>query len=208
MKAEQQPREDPDARALSAAMAYSIRSKLMRALAIEPGTGAAELAEQVGEPLRSVRKQLKILLGLGVVDVQRRESRRNLQKLYFVNRSAPWIRPEQDEELSDREHRLISVEVLRFIFDDARAAISWADFGKRKHRVLASVPGKVDGRGWQELSDLHHEMLDRVYEIVTESRERLEDGEEEPIRVTSGLIFLEMPSRSPGEGDGDADSSP
>jgi len=186
-------RDDEELRALLATMTNSRRSRVIHVLATRPGSAGDEIAARLGLSAAVVRKELRALIELGMVEVRERETRRGVQKLYFANRRLPWIKEDQDPRLSRRQRQTADLEVLRDIVDDTRCAIAAPDYGSRPGRMVASLPGTVDARAWRELSELHHALLERSIEIIAAGNARLAEGDEEPLTITSALLLLELP---------------
>lgn len=185
-------------RAVAAALAHPLRGKLVITLDARPGLGVAELGERVGEPVSRVRRHLQALVDDGLVGVEAMEERRGATKRYYrLTERAAWIDIEDEKKLSGRERRLSTVGVVRAILDSVIRAISNPSLAERTDRLVAQKIGDVDGRGWAELSVLHHELLDQALAVVEESQERLEAGTEEPITVVSAQVLLEIPSPGP-----------
>jgi hypothetical protein len=51
---------------------------------------------------------------------------------------------------------------------------------------------ELDGKGWRDLED-PRATLDKVVETSRNSRARLADSAERPIRATGGLMLFELP---------------
>lgn len=180
-------------------MGHPLRVRLMHLLAVEPGLGAAEIARLIDVPVHTVRRHLRFLVAADLLAVGDAEPRRGVRKLFYVNRRSPVIDEPEDRLLSLDRRRRMAIEALRCLLDDCATAIRSPDFARREGRAVACVPGRVDARGWQELSDLFRRAIFEALEIVEASGERLarEGGEE--IRFTSGLVLLDLPPReAPG----------
>jgi hypothetical protein len=52
---------------------------------------------------------------------------------------------------------------------------------------------ELDGKGWREISKILAATLDKVVETSRNSRARLADSAERPIRATGGLMLFELP---------------
>jgi hypothetical protein len=128
----------------------------------------------------------------GLIGVRSWEARRGTAKRYYVNVEALWMDVAMDAELSDAERRRASIGVLRLLFEAASEALGSGDFTARVDRLVAETPGEVDERGWQELSRLHHELLERTQEVIAASRKRLLASEQgKPIPLLSGQILVQ-----------------
>jgi DNA-binding transcriptional ArsR family regulator len=197
-RSDQAPGNDAErVRRLSAVFGEPIRLKLLSALGAESGLGADTLADRVGEPVHKVRRHLNVLISLGLVEVVGTEGRRGAMKRYFaVNRSEAWIGGTDYAHLSLQERRRGDIGILRLIFEGATRAASSPSLGERSNEVLANISERVDEQGWQELSELHQEMLERAVEVVASSRARLEASGGEAVGFISQQILLESPQNA------------
>lgn len=190
--------EDIEREKMVATLSHRQRLAIFRALGISPGMGSAELSARLGLPVATVRKQLRKLMELGMVHVREREVNRGAQKLYFAHTRSILITDEQEAGLSRRQRQRIDLNILRNFLGDARRAIASPDHGARPGRMVAGNRGRVDERAWQELSELHHETLERMQEIIDAGRERVAAGDDESVTFTTGLFLLELPERDAG----------
>lgn len=200
-------RDDAEMKGIMATLAHSQRLGIVRALGIRPGMGSAELAAWTGLPAQTVRKQLRALIELGMVEVREREERRGAGKLYFANRRRPWITAAAEPILTARERRSVDFEIIRAILDDVHRSIGAEGYGSRPGYMVASQAATVDERAWREISELQHELLDRIVEIVEAGRERLAEGGGEPVTLSAALLLLELPGPT-GVQDGEPAGSP
>ena len=179
---------------IAAAAAHPMRMVLLNLLGTRPGSGAAELAEWSGEPIGRVRKQLRILVDDGLIGVQRQENRRGVAKRYYSLVTTFSVSAKDEEELSEKEVRHLNLSILRLLFSATTEALATGTLTAQPNYVLGNTPGEVDARGWQELADLHLDLLERTQEIMAASRTRLEaSGEQPTVRFTSGVMLFESP---------------
>jgi DNA-binding transcriptional ArsR family regulator len=194
-RADRAPEKDAErVRRLSAVFAEPPRLKILSALAAESRLGADTLADRVGEPVHKVRRHLNALLSLGLVEVVDTEGRRGAMKRYYaVNRREARIGGTDYTNLSLQERRRGDIGVLRLIFEEATQAASSPSLGERVDEVVANISERVDEQGWQELSKLHHEMLEHAVEVVAASRARLAASGGEAVGFISQQVLLESP---------------
>lgn len=192
--AAQEERDDAELKGIMATLTHSQRLGIVRALGIRPGMGSAELAAWMGLPAQTVRKQLRTLIELGMVEVREREERRGAGKLYFANRRRPWITAADEPILTPRERKSVDFEVVRAILDDVHRSIGAEGYGSRPGYMVASQAATVDERAWHEISELQHELLDRIVEIVGAGRERLAEGGGEPVTLSAASCSSSSPA--------------
>jgi DNA-binding transcriptional ArsR family regulator len=179
---------------LLAAMNHPIRSHIMCTLVMFPRLAASDIAAKMEVPVKSVRRQLKPLVDAGLVGVEDRESARGLTKFFYAHLRYPWVGREEDETLPPHLRRITDLRAGAMVFEDLKQAMEASPYGCRPGRMVARIPGLVDQRAWEELSDLQHEVLDRVVEITESGHTRLEEsGVDEGVMVTTALFFVELP---------------
>jgi hypothetical protein len=66
--------------------------------------------------------------------------------------------------------------------------------------MVATNSGAVDARTWEELSELHHQMLDPMAQMIDEGRACFAAGADgsEPVFLSTALLLLQLPD-SPEE---------
>jgi DNA-binding transcriptional ArsR family regulator len=187
---------------LLATMNHPIRSHIMCTLVMFPRISASQIAEKMGVPVKSVRRQLKTLVDAGLVGIEDREPVRGVTRFYYVHLRYPWLGREEDSVLSPHERRITDLRAGAMIFEDLKQAVEVSPYGSRPGRMVARVPGLVDQRAWEELSDLQHEALDRMVQITESGHARLvERGVDEGVRVTAALLLVELPDTKSAVGD-------
>jgi hypothetical protein len=73
----------------------------------------------------------------------------------------------------------LSGAMLKSVFDDIEEAVKSGTLDEQEDRHLSRTPMVVDQQGWDAVSKLLAETLDRVFEIQSESGERLTKSGEE-----------------------------
>jgi hypothetical protein len=73
----------------------------------------------------------------------------------------------------------LSGAMLKSMFDDIEEAVKSGSMDEKEDRHLSRTPMVVDQQGWDEVSKLLAETLDRVFEIQAESSERLTKSKED-----------------------------
>jgi DNA-binding transcriptional ArsR family regulator len=190
--------DDAELESMVATLSDPQRLAIYRTLLLTPGMGSTELAARLDLFPATVRKQLRALMELGMVHVQEREVRRGMQKLYFACTRHAWLTERHDAALSRRQRQTVDLNILRNIVADARRALARSDYGTRLGRMVAGDSATVDDRAWQELSELQHEMLERMTAIIDAGRARQSENgaDEETVSIRTALLLLELPAES------------
>src|SRR5215218_2267296 len=106
---------------------------------------------------------------------------------------------EDFEQLSERDRKEITRSTLQMLFARADGAIMHGTFDKRPDRHLSWVPMELDDLGWEEMTDLQNETLDKAQAIkaaaIARKHNRTEDGTD-PV-ATFPATFAALAFESP-----------
>jgi len=178
-------------------MVDPFRSRLLFAVADSKGRGVSvrRLAERLKEPPRKIRYHLEVLAGQGLVGVAGHGKRRGVVENYYRAEVVPAI--QRSEEVTPLAWRRLSLNVIRFIFDDVTSALA-ADREERPSRFdhhQVRVPGEVDVAGHRELEEIHLRHLREVEAALGAAEARLKRSGEPSIPVVNVLLLFEAAGR-------------
>jgi len=83
--------------------------------------------------------------------------------------------------------------MLKAAFDDIEDAVNQNTFDEIGDRHLSRTPMVVDQEGWDEVSKLLSETLDRVFEIQSGSAKRLADSGEDGMLSKVEMLHFRSP---------------
>jgi hypothetical protein len=83
--------------------------------------------------------------------------------------------------------------MLKSMFDDIEEAVKSGSMDERDDRHLSRTPMVVDQEGWDEVSKLLSETLDRVFEIQSGSAKRLADSGEDGMLSKVEMLHFRSP---------------
>jgi hypothetical protein len=86
--------------------------------------------------------------------------------------------------------------MLRSMFEDIEEAVKSGTMDDAEDRHLSRTPMVVDRQGWEEVSKLLSETLDRVFKIQAESSERLSGTGGESIHSKVEMLHFRSPESS------------
>jgi DNA-binding transcriptional ArsR family regulator len=178
-----------------AAMADSLRSKLLIAIGDGAGVSVRQIAELVGEPQRKVRYHLDALMEQGLITVAAKRRRRGVVERYYRLDVPPVLTTEHLESVEREQAQKISLNILRAILADAGAAAKAGLFAARPGHATIRIRGDVDTQGWEELSSLQERTMDRAQAILSQAGERLGASGERPVSLVVALLLFEASSR-------------
>jgi DNA-binding transcriptional ArsR family regulator len=195
-------REETSGRAFVEAIAHPLRSKLIVILSAGSAT-SAELATEIGAPVRTVRHHLRYLSERGFVSVAREETRRNVLRYSFEETTFGEVDDELYAELTPAERRNVTNLYLRAIARAMSRFVAAAAYDVH-FPVTIRMNLALDEEGWRELREIMVSALDRLLELKGRTGERLPAGRGEGFDVEVALLALQTPGGSSeplGEGE-------
>jgi DNA-binding transcriptional ArsR family regulator len=183
------------------ALSHPLRMKLLSILS-EREASPTELATELGEPLGNVAYHVKTLAELDCIELVRTTPRRGAVEHHYRATVRAFLNESQWERLPETSRRSISASRLSEIWADAAAAIKSDTFDSRTDRHLSWTNLVLDEQGWEELSEILAETLDRALALQAEVAGRLgNDGIEDALSAKLVMMHYEAaPPESAGRG--------
>ncbi len=190
-------------------MSDPLRVAILSRLARDPAS-AAQLAAGLEERLERVRYQLRRMREVGLVDaVGTSQAVGRKENLYSVDPARFVLEDEELEGFSPEDLDRALASLVRIMFRESAAVVRSEPSTEREDAVVR-IPMAVDQKGWLEASALLRKVLSDVITVGNESRERLGESAEQPIRtLVTVLLFAladnveELPPIEPGTRDGE-----
>jgi DNA-binding transcriptional ArsR family regulator len=179
---------------LAKAMSHPVQSKILFVIADRPGVTIRQIASRLEEPERKVRHHLEALVEAGLVSVESEVRTRNTTVRRYAVERRPHILAEDTERLSEASQRRLSLEVLKLVLADARAAVAAGAFGTHEGHTEVRFWAEVDREGWEEMVAIHQRAIDEMQAALASCAERLADDDDRAaFPVTSALLLFEAP---------------
>jgi DNA-binding transcriptional ArsR family regulator len=179
------------------ALSHPLRMKLLAILS-EREASPTELATELGEPLGNVAYHVKTLAELDCIELVRTTPRRGAVEHHYRATVRAFLTESQWERLPETSRRSISASRLSEIWTDAAAAIKSDTFDSRTDRHLSWTNLVLDEQGWEELSEMLSDTLDRALALQAEVAGRLaNDGTEKAL--SAKLVMMHYEAAPPGE---------
>jgi DNA-binding transcriptional ArsR family regulator len=189
-------RRSPDA-TLGAAVAHPLRCRCLAILA-DRVASPAEIARELRLEVSNVGYHVGALADAGLIEEVGQRPVRGAVEHFYRAVVRPITSRDDEEALSLDKRTSFARTIWSLITANATTALEAGTLVDRPEHHLTRVPIRVDEQGWQELAVAYMEMYERVYEIQTESAERLGDEPDDPgISVLSVLAFFETPEAAP-----------
>ena len=176
---------------LAKALAHPLRVQLLAALN-EGVASPNELAKKLDEPLTNVSYHVRMLHDLGTIELVETEPRRGALEHYYRAVVRPFFADREWKRLPKNARGSISDAVLQLVWEDAAEAIKSGLFDEREDRHLSRTVLQVDREGWEELTELLVDMIDRAMQIQADSVSRTskDDGE----TFSANLVMMTHPT--------------
>lgn len=171
-----------------------LRLAIVSSLSLRPAT-AAELAEELAEPVEAVRYHLRWLRSVDLVEVKGKARRGGItENLYSVDPRKHLIERGELSGVSDSRFDLAHARLLRLMFREAMEAARAGSFAERPEHLLLRFLLPIDEPGWDEALAIHDRVIEEVLAVRAESQARLDAGGEEEILARVATLLFESPS--------------
>jgi DNA-binding transcriptional ArsR family regulator len=178
---------------LAEAMGHPIQSRILFVIADRPGVTIRQVARRLDESERKVRHHLEALVEGGLVSVESEVRTRNTMERRYAVARRPHILAEDTAVLAALSQRKVSLEILKLILADARAAVAAGTFGTHEGHTEVRFWAEVDQEGWEELVAINQRAIDEMQAALARCAERLPGEDPASFPVTSALLLFEAP---------------
>jgi DNA-binding transcriptional ArsR family regulator len=150
-----------------------------------------ELAKELEEGLSQVSYHVKVLLENNCIELVKTEPRRGAVEHFYRATARAFLTERDWRQVPDSIRPSLSGSLLETVIDDVVGALESNSFDARDDRHLSWTPLIVDEKGWEDLTAVLADSLDRVLEVQTESAARLAEAKEEGLSVTATMLGYE-----------------
>jgi DNA-binding transcriptional ArsR family regulator len=174
-------RPDEAQKRLIKAISHPLRHRVLTVIDEEGEASPKDVARKLGEPIGRVSHHVRVLAGLGAIELTRMEPRRGATEHYY--RAA--VKRFFDDEAAAN----LPPATRRALVGDAASAASGTGFDHPQAH-MSYVLLDLDAQGMQELAALLGETLEAVEKIKVQTQERL--GDDAPaLRTELGILHFE-----------------
>lgn len=187
----------PDDQRLLMALGHPVRAEALGILNTRVAS-PAQIARSLGLDVSNVSYHVRRLLEYECIELVETRAARGATEHFYRGIAHKYLDEGFWTKLSGSVRSAISLTALRIAFGAIRDAVFAGTFDRRKDRHLSVVTYDLDGQGWEEISGLYLETLDRTMEIAAESAERLGEGRPrgKGLRATFVQVAFESPPTS------------
>jgi DNA-binding transcriptional ArsR family regulator len=184
------PAKDPpiDQRIMKA-LSHPLRVRMLTLLN-QRVSSPSELAEELDEPLGNVSYHMRFLADLKMVKLVRTEPRRGAVEHYYEALEPPLISDDDWAQLPVALRRGLSDSTLGNIANDLRDAAAEGGFDRPNIHITRTAL-TLDEEGWEALSGLLADVLERARRIQEDSNKRRKRGEAGTIPTALVLMQFE-----------------
>jgi DNA-binding transcriptional ArsR family regulator len=179
---------------LATIVAHPTRARAFTILT-ERTASPVEIAQEIGKDVGHVGYHVRKLLQLDLIELVDERPVRGAVEHFYRAIERPVVTEEEFAEQSIEEREVFTRHILQRHVTDIARAMDEHTVDARVNRVVTRMPILVDEDGFQELSELHTEVLERTMEIQARSAERMTGSDEDGIPTVSSSMFFEVPKR-------------
>jgi DNA-binding transcriptional ArsR family regulator len=150
-----------------------------------------EIAKELDQTVGHVSYHIKVLRECECIELVDTAPRRGAMEHYYRATDRAFLNSEEWAALPASLRPGVSASGIKSIFDDVSSAMLGGTFDKRLERHLSWTPILIDEQGWQELQTGLDEMLEKVFEIQSESAARLVAEDAPGIPVSVAMLGFE-----------------
>jgi DNA-binding transcriptional ArsR family regulator len=180
------------------ALSHPLRVRMLTLLN-QKVSSPSELADELDEPLGNVSYHMRFLADLNMVKLVRTEPRRGAVEHYYEALEPPLISDNDWAQLPAALRRSLSDSTLSQIARDLKGAAKEGGFD-RKNIHVSRVALTLDEEGWDELSEMLADMLDRARRLQEQSNKRMKRSN--GTSISTALVLMQFEGGGAGAGRG------
>jgi DNA-binding transcriptional ArsR family regulator len=178
------------------ALSHPLRVRMLTLLN-QKVSSPSELADELDEPLGNVSYHMRFLADLNMVKLVRTEPRRGAVEHYYEALEPPLISDNDWAQLPVALRRSLSDSTLSQIARDLKGAAKEGGFD-RKNIHVSRVALTLDEEGWDELSEMLADMLDRARRLQEQSNKRMKRAN--GTSISTALVLMQFEGAGAGAG--------
>jgi DNA-binding transcriptional ArsR family regulator len=179
------------------ALSHPLRVRMLTLLN-QKVSSPSELAEELDEPLGNVSYHMRFLADLNMVKLVRTEPRRGAVEHYYEALEPPLISDDDWAQLPVALRRSLSDSTLSQIARDLKGAAKAGGFDRENIHV-SRLALTLDEQGWNELSEMLSDVLERARRLQEQSNKRRKRSDGAAIPTALVLMQFEGGGASGGK---------
>jgi DNA-binding transcriptional ArsR family regulator len=179
---------------LAAIVAHPTRARCFVILT-ERTASPVEIAQEIGKDVGHVGYHVRKLLQMGLIELVDERPVRGAVEHFYRAMERAMVTEEEFAGLSVPERENFTRYIMQRLVADVARSMDQELFAERVNHIIARTPMVLDKDGFQEMSELHTELVERTLEVQAQSAERLANSGEEGISTISASLLFEVPER-------------
>jgi len=180
---------------LAKALAHPLRMQILTSL--HRGISSPnQLSRELGEPLGNVSYHVKTLLEYDCIELVKTEPRRGAVEHFYRATERAFLSDEDWEKIPASTRKGISGVILESIGADATRALVSGTIENRTNSHITRTPLVLDDQGFNDLSALLAEVLERANEIQAQAADRLNKEKGDSVSTMMAILHFETPTES------------
>lgn len=179
---------------LAAIVAHPTRARCFVILT-ERTASPVEIAQEIGKDVGHVGYHVRKLLQLGLIELVDERPVRGAVEHFYRSMERAMVTEEESAALSVPEREVFDRYIMQRLVADVARSMDQNVFAARVNHIIARTPMVVDEEGFQEMSEVHTELLERTLEIQARSAERMTQSGEDGISTISTTLLFEVPEK-------------
>jgi len=165
------------------------------------------LSQELNQSLNLVAYHVRVLEKYDCIELVDTKQRRGATEHFYRATRRQFLSDSEWARMPEALRPGLSGAMLKALFDDVEEAVSKGTFDELEDRHLSRTPMVVDKRGWDAVTSLLSDTLDRVLAIQAEASERLAESGEQGMLAKVEMLHFKSP-QAVSEGDGAEAGSP
>lgn len=152
-----------------------------------------ELSFELDAGLSLISYHVKVLREHGCIDLVETKQRRGATEHFYRATVRPYLSDDDWRRLPPSARDGISHALLGMMVEDATAALEAGSFDEFDDSHMSRTPMVVDRQGWDDVTTLLKDTLDRILEIQADSANRLAAAGEEGFSTKVEIMHFKSP---------------
>jgi len=153
------------------------------------------LAQELDQSLNLVAYHVRVLEKYDCIELVDTKQRRGATEHFYRATRRQFLTDSEWARMPEVLRPGIATAMLKSVFQDIEEAVTAGTLDEVDDVHLSRTPMVVDQQGWNDVSTLMGETLERVLEIQTEAGERLANGDGTGIVSKVHLLHFKSPDR-------------
>ena len=151
------------------------------------------LAQELDQSLNLVAYHVRVLEKYDCIELVDTKQRRGATEHFYRATRRQFLSDSEWARMPQSLRPGLSGAMLKSIFDDIEEAVKSGTMDDQDDRHISRTPLVVDQKGWDEVSALLTETLDKVFEIQSSSAKRISDTGEDGMLSKVEMLHFRSP---------------